>query len=433
MGSVCCVAAKDRTITSGPASDVLSRNIRHSPSWSFRWENRGRVVGEETSITWLSDGIRSNDRVDVKARSTLGTTYTSEESSPLDSFRSVTWQKSPALQEVSGPSRLPFSDSPDFRVHKQAHLTLSPTISDPSPPKLSPSAPSASSFSMSPLSSKGHPLPLGSTPSRPRLSPGHRLLRQVSDSRIPGFRSPTFSISEEVSSFGLPCWGNESTGGSNVGSSDSWSIPTFSEVATSHRERWSFDSESFGCVRDKIRTSGLSSGSISFDLRTCGICTKLLSEKSSFGSQKFFVTNELAVSAVLPCAHIYHAECLESMTSEVNKYDPLCPICTFGEKQALKMSEKVLRAKMDLRTRRSSISRIVDSDLSSDVREIGHQKISEFEGGGPKVSSSSSTKGSLVKPFLRSHSSFESKSCSRSLSKNSSRKKVLFWTKSSKA
>ncbi|KAG9142512.1 hypothetical protein Leryth_017018 [Lithospermum erythrorhizon] len=435
MGSVCCVAAKDRTITSGAAGDVLSRNIRHSPSWSFRWENRGRVAGEETSVNWLSEGFRSNDRVDVKSGSTLEITYASEEGGSLDSFRSVTWQKSPASQEISEPSRLPSSDPSDSIFHKEAEeTTVSPTISHTSPPKRSPSAPSVSSLSMSPLSSKSHPLPMGSSPRWPRLSPGHRLLRQISDGRIPGFRSPTFSISEEASPVALPCWSNESTGGSNGGSSDSWSIPTFPEFATSRREKWSFDSESFGFVRDKFKiSSGLSSGSISFDLRTCGICTKLLSEKSSLGSQKIIATNELTVAAVLPCVHVYHAECLESMTSEVNKYDPLCPICTFGEKQALKMSEKVLRAELDLRTKRASRSRIVDSDLSSDLLVIDRQKSSVPEGRGPKMSSSSSMKSSLVKPFLKRHFSFGSKGGSRSLSESSSRKRVLFWAKSSKA
>ncbi|KAG9135091.1 hypothetical protein Leryth_011590 [Lithospermum erythrorhizon] len=434
MGSVCCVAAKDRALSSGPATDVLSRNIRHSPSWSFRWENRGRVAGEETSFDWRSHGVRNDDTVDAKFLSALEATYASGESSSLSSFRSVRWQKSPGSQEIVEPPRLPSSDPSDSRFHKEAEVSLSPTISHTSRPKHSPSAPSVASLSTSPLSSKGHPLPTGSTPRWPHLSLRHGLLRPVSESRIPGFRSPTFSISEEASSVALPCWSNESTGGSNVGSSASWSTPTFPDTASSLRERWSFDSESFGFVHGKSKIpSGLSSGSISFDLRSCGICTKLLSEKASSGSQKFILTSELAIAAVLPCAHVYHAECLESMTSEVNKYEPLCPICTFSEKQTLNISEKVLRAEMDLRIRRRCRSRIVDGDLSNDVLVIDAQKSSGHECRSSIMSSSSSMKSSLVKPFLRRHFSFGSKGSSRRLAESSSRKRVLFWAKSSKA
>ncbi|GAA0155062.1 chaperone [Lithospermum erythrorhizon] len=412
IGSVCCVAAKDRALSSGPATDVLSRNIRHSPSWSFQWENRGRVVGEETSFDWRSQGVRNDDTVDAKFLSALEATYASGESSSLSSFRSVRWQKSPGSQEIGEPSRLPSSDPSDSKFHKEAEVSLSPTISHMSRPKHSPSAPSVASLSTSPLSSKGHPLPTGSTPRWPRLSPRHGLLRPVSESRIPGFRSPTFSISEEASSVALPCWSNESTGGSNVGSSASWSTPTFPDTVSSRRERWSFDSGSFGFVHGKSKIpSGLSSGSISFDLRSCGI----------------------SIAAVLPCAHVYHAECLESMTSEVNKYEPLCLICTFSEKQTLKISEKVLRAEMDLRIRRRCRSRIVDGDLSNDVLVIDAQKSSGHECRSSIMSSSSSMKSSLVKPFLRRHFSFGSKGSSRPLAESSSRKRVLFWAKSSKA
>ncbi|CDO97024.1 unnamed protein product [Coffea canephora] len=435
MGSVCCVAAKDRTVTNGSTSEIMHRNIRHSPSWSFRWDNRVRVVGEETSVNWISDGVTRNDPLDVKSGPTIETTHASEEGSPLDSFQSLVWQKSPVSDVNNGATRLTTSDpltctnSTDVR-----ESTASPAVSCPSPVKLSPSAPSVSSLSTSPLSSQSHPLPASSTPSRwPRRSPGHQLLRQVSDSLVPTIKSPTLSVSEETSSFMLPGWSHESTRASHGGSSDSWSTPTFPDImSTSRRERWSFDSETLGFVRDKItRSSGRNSG-YSFDLQSCGICAKLLTEKSSWGSQKIIATNELAVVAVLICGHVYHAECLENMTSDINKYDPACPICTFGEKQAQKMSEKALRAEFELKTRKRSRNRIADSDLNSDLVAFDRQKSSGHDGRGPKMSSSSSMKGSLAKPFLRRHFSFGSKG-SRSMSENhSSWKRGFFWAKSRK-
>lgn len=435
MGSVCCVAAKDRTVTNGSTSEIMHRNIRHSPSWSFRWDNRVRVVGEDTSVNWISDGVTRNNPLDVKSGPTIETTHASEEGSPLDSFRSLVWQKSPASDVNNGVTRLTTSDpltctnSSDVR-----ESTASPAVSCPSPVKLSPSAPSVSSLSTSPLSSRSHPLPASSTPSRwPRRSPGHQLLRQVSDSLIPAIKSPTLSVSEETSSFALPGWSHESTRASHGGSSDSWSTPTFPDImSTSRRERWSFDSETLGFVRDKItRSSGRNSG-YSFDLQTCGICAKLLTEKSSWGSQKIIATNELAVVAVLICGHVYHAECLENMTPDINKYDPACPVCTYGEKQAQKMSEKALRAEFELKSRKRSRNRIADSDLNSDLLVFDRQKSTGRDGRGPKMSSSSSMKGSLAKPFLRRHFSFGSKG-SRSMSENhSSWKRGFFWAKSRK-
>lgn len=437
MGSACCVAARDRTITNGSSSDIVQRNVRYSPSWSFRWDNRGRVAGEETSMNWFSDGVSRNDGLDVKSQTTVETAYASEEGSPLDSFRTLTWQKSPISEvnnEISrvSPSDPSISASPlEVKESKET-----PVVMDPSPTKMSPSMHSISSVSTSPLSSQGH-LPPSSTPLRwSRRSPGHQLLRQVSDSRIPGLKSPNFSISEEGSPFALPGWSNESNRGSRGGSSDSWSIPAFSEfMAASHRERWSFDSESLSFSRDKIsRSSGRVSSSPSVDLQTCGVCSKLLTERSSWGSQKIIATNELAVVAILICGHVYHAECLENMTPEINKYDPACPVCTFGEKKALKLSEKAMRAEMDLKARinKRSRSRVVDSDIGGGSVVFDRQKSSGHEGRVPKMSSSSSMKSSLGKPFLKRHFSFGSKG-TRSLSEShSSRKKGFFWAKSSK-
>ncbi|KAL0384057.1 UNVERIFIED_CONTAM: hypothetical protein Sradi_2800000 [Sesamum radiatum] len=436
MGAACCVAAKDRTITSGSPAETLQRHARYSPTWSFRWDNRVRVAGEETPANWLHNGGCGNNRMEVKSGTTVENAFASEDGSPLDSFRSLAWQKSPLSEGNDGILRLPSSDQAiSQNIGEMKEPSDSPSVSYPSPIKLSPSVPSVSSISASPLSSQSHLLPPNSTPSRwHHRSPGHRLLRQVSDSRIPEYKSPTISISEEPSLFLPPAWCNESTRGSNGGSSDSWSIPGFSELMTARRERWSFDSETSGFSRDKItRSSGRNSGSPSFDLQTCGICTKVLTERSSWGwsSQKIISTSELAVVSVLTCGHVYHAECLEYMTPEINKYDPACPVCTFGEKRAVKMSEKALKAELDSKARKRSRKRVVDSDLGSDIM-FDHHKSSGVEGRSPRMSSSSSMKTSIAKPFLRRHFSFGSKT-SRSPSDNQpSLRRGFFWARSSK-
>ncbi|CAA2967574.1 43kDa postsynaptic [Olea europaea subsp. europaea] len=432
MGSACCVAARDRTITSQTPSEALQWRVRHSPSWSFLLDNRGRVAGEEMSTNILLNEGGGNDRLDVKSATTAETAFASEEGSSLDSFRSLACRKSPVSDGNGGNLRFPSSDPPVSRKTIELNEPAeSAAVSSPSPVKLSPSAPSVSPVLTSPLSSHSHMLPPKSTPSRwSPHSPGQQLLRQVSDSPITEYKSRTFSISEEASSFVLPTWGYESTKGSNGGSSDGWSIPPFSELMMNRKERWSFDSENSGFSRDKItRSAGRNSGSPSFDLQSCGVCAKLLTERSLLGSQKIIATNELGVVAVLTCGHAYHAECLEYMTPEINKYDPACPVCTFGEKQTMKMSEKAIKAELDSKARKRSRNRVVDSD---DLILFDHHKCHEIQGSGPKMSSSSSMKSSSGMPFLRRHFSFGTKG-HKSLSDNySTRRKGFFWSKSSK-
>lgn len=109
MGSACCVAARDKTMTNGCTSEIMHRNIRHSPSWSFRWDNRVRVVGEDNSVNWISDAATRNNHLDIKSGPTIETAYASEEGSPLDSFGSLVWQKSPVSEVNNEVMRLPAS------------------------------------------------------------------------------------------------------------------------------------------------------------------------------------------------------------------------------------------------------------------------------------------------------------------------------------
>ncbi|KAL5563061.1 hypothetical protein UlMin_032808 [Ulmus minor] len=437
MGSACCVAAREKTITNGSNSELLHRNIRHSPTWSFRWDHRGRVAGEETSTSWFSDGVSRNGGSETKFESA----YVSEEGSPLEIFQSHGSHKSSLSEQTAGHVRTPASDqsfrgnvSMDASIEEEKELTASPTVSYPSPAKLSVSLPSNSSLSTSPFSSQSQLPPASSTPSRwPQHSPRHQLSRQVSETQMPEFKSPsTFSVSEERAA--TPPWGNESYRGSHARASDGgWSMHAFSELMdNSNKERWSSDSESFGFNREKLaKANGRLSASPSLDLQTCGVCSKLLIEKSIWSSQKIIANNELPVVAVLICGHVYHSECLEYMTPEIDKYDPGCPICTFGEKQTHKMSEKVLKHEMDLKARnKRSRNRVVDLDGDSVV--FDGLKCSGHEGNSPKMGTSSSMKSSLGKPFMRRHFSFGSKSARSTSDNHASRKKGFFWAKSSK-
>ncbi|EEF52624.1 uncharacterized protein LOC8275774 [Ricinus communis] len=435
MGAACCIAARNKDLPNRTGGNTLHRNARCSPTWSFRWENRRRVAGEiEDSLYQTSHGLSRDVSVEVKGPLSSDRGNLSDEGSLHESFGTPISLKSPLHERIGAnliaqPSGLSLESNYPALGKNSAE---SPDIVELSAPKLPYSVHSSfSTPSADPLPTGGHPLPPNSTPSRRACrSPGHRLLRQISDSRILGLKSPNnYSLSEGRSSFVLSTCSQDLTMGSHGGSSDGWSMRTFSElVASSQRERWSFDSEHFGYGFGKA--SGCSSRfscSPSLDLQTCGACSKFLTEKSSWSSQRILSNNELSVVSVLVCGHVYHAECLETMTLEVDKYDPACPICMGGEKQVSKMSKKALKAEAELKARSHKISRnrVVDSYLDSDSEDFDYEKKATQVA--PKVEPSSGA-ASSSKPFLRRHFPFGSK-WSRSLSENDSARKRGFWAR----
>ncbi|KGN43152.1 uncharacterized protein LOC101210626 [Cucumis sativus] len=438
MGSVCCVAARDKTVGVGSGSETQHRNVRHSPSWSFRWDHPGRVVGEEVSLNSISDGVSRNDRPEFKYESS----YASEEGSPLEHYRRQTWKNSSVSEGSTTNVRTPTSGrsisrnvSTDVSLEQVKKATECATAST-SPAKVSLSIPSTSSLSTSPLSTHSHIPSTGLTSSRlSHCSPGHRLLRQVSGNRIPAYKSPSsYTVSEDRRA--IP-GSIDSLRGSHGGSSDGWSMNAFSELmATSHRGRWSFGSESFDFAREKmVRSCSLFSPSPSADSQACGICSMLLVERSLWTSQKIIANNELSVVAVLTCGHVYHAECLESMTPEISKYDPACPICSFGEKQTLRMSEKALRGELESKIRNKRLrNRIADSGLDSESAMLDHFINTGQQGKCPKLSSSSSLRSSSGRGFLRRHFSFGSKGGTKALpeSNNTAKRKGFLWSRSTK-
>jgi len=440
MGSACCVARKDTTVTSRASGEILRRNAGYSPSWSFRWDNRRRVAGEMENISETSLAFSTNSSMEMKGELVSDRGNFSGLGSPLGNFGTPTSQKSTPSSQKSpvhvgqGANTVTYSDitvAGNGDSKAQSSIVSSGTI-DSSEPKLSPTVPSSSSF-WTPISdpspSQTPSLPTNSTQSKwAQPSPGHHLLRQISDSRIMGLKSPNSTLlSEGRPSFVLSTCSNEMTVGSQGGSSDGWSMRTFSElVASSQRERWSFDSELLGSGLGKSESSSALSYSPSSDMQNCGICSKLLTERSSWSSQKIVVT-EMSVVAVLVCGHFYHAECLEAMTPEIDRYDPSCPNCTLGEKQMSKVAKKVLRAEAELKSRSNKISRnrIVDSPLGFDV--LDRRKPNGEDEIVAKMEPSSSGRRSFAKPFLRRHFSLGSK-WGRSLSENRSEKKG-FWAR----
>lgn len=415
MGSACCVAARNTTLSNRSRNGESQRHARYSPSWSFRWDNYRRVAGEIENPSCQS-GERTNVNARIQLKDGIGSEMgiVSDGGSPLENLGTPISQKSPSYEGVSTNYMSPSETSMTSNHFSKMNAIEVPEIAAV-PVTLQYSMPSCSSFSTpgEHLCTQRHLLPASSTPSRrARRSPGHQLFRQISDSRILSLKSPNSNpVSEGRPSFVLSTYSNDLVGGS----SDGWSLRTFSElVASSQRERWSFDSERFGSGRHKISgSSSRFSYSPSLDLQTCGACLKVLAEFS--------------VVAVLACGHVYHAECLETMTTEAEKYDPVCPICTVGQKQASKLSRKASRAEADLRMKFQKISRnrVIDSYLDGEADNSERQKITG-KGKLPKMEPSTSSKIAFAKPFLKRHFSLGSK-LGKSNSEHQSSKKKGFW------
>ncbi|KAF2322866.1 hypothetical protein GH714_031530 [Hevea brasiliensis] len=64
---------------------------------------------------------------------------------------------------------------------------------------------------------------------------------------------------------------------------------------------------------------------------------EVIAEKSLWSSPKLVLSNELSVVAVLTCGHVYHAECLETMTPEISKISVLI-VDLHGERE-IKMAD----------------------------------------------------------------------------------------------
>jgi hypothetical protein len=160
------------------------------------------------------------------------------------------------------------------------------------------------------------------------------------------------------------------------------------------------------------RSNASNTTSLPPDQEVCKLCLKLLKERSTWNAQ------ELAVVAVLLCGHVYHADCLDSITTEAEKYDPPCPVCTHGEKCTVKLFGK-LESKIKNKTPKNVV---VDIDLDGNTK---HQKKARRE---PRLGTSSSMKVPFSRPFLRRHFSIGSRP-PRSVSETDSTRKKGFWAR----
>ncbi|CAI9096574.1 OLC1v1032755C1 [Oldenlandia corymbosa var. corymbosa] len=65
----------------------------------------------------------------------------------------------------------------------------------------------------------------------------------------------------------------------------------------------------------------------------CGLCERLLSQRSPWSSRRIVRSGDMPVAGVLSCRHVFHAECLDQTTPKAHKSDPPCPICAKIEEE----------------------------------------------------------------------------------------------------
>jgi hypothetical protein len=102
MGANCCIAAKVRTQPCVIPVEVSAyRNVRHSPSWSFRWDNRTHIEDIMEIPAIFSNHSSGSIRPETKSGSIAPTEGLSNGNSPSYVFPREKWHKSDKKVETS--------------------------------------------------------------------------------------------------------------------------------------------------------------------------------------------------------------------------------------------------------------------------------------------------------------------------------------------
>lgn len=123
------------------------------------------------------------------------------------------------------------------------------------------------------------------------------------------------------------------------------------DTSSSRREgfRWSnasssdfwFDGDSIDIMEHIGLETLRSPHSKSASQHKCGLCQRPLWQKSPWCSHRMVRSADMPAVGVLPCCHIFHAECLEEITPKSQVHEPPCPVCqkAAGNEAAISFSE----------------------------------------------------------------------------------------------
>lgn len=340
MGSLCCVAARphgtstaSREWSSIGRSDPLWRaNAGFSPPLSRRWEYRINSEG-------LSYGSHGDSGIAANYGSSLS-------SNSKEASRS--WERNelpPDHHYSTSEGAISYFNSPDISF--QNHHIMLPMLQDSSVDeyvRVSVAEPIGALLLSEGMS--GHQNSGGSTSSRsdgseydivpksysltPRNFPSrrsflskpvhplsfleHALGAQETHSPVANASSNNPLRSEFKGTGELHSPGLMDYGSGSHGESTNWSVAS------------SMDLTDFSERPEAEHAGPLRPNNVMEETR-CDLCERLLTKRSPWGSRRIVRTGDLPVTGVLPCCHVYHAECLERTTPKGQKHDPPCPVC----------------------------------------------------------------------------------------------------------
>ncbi|XP_057448206.1 uncharacterized protein LOC130739810 [Lotus japonicus] len=116
-------------------------------------------------------------------------------------------------------------------------------------------------------------------------------------------------------------------------------VTTFTEFDTStplrDGQRWSSASSSqdFADVTESFELETPSHPHIPSDGSRCRLCERFLSQRSPWSTRRIVRSGDMPTAGILPCRHVFHAECLEQTTPKTRKSDPPCPVCVKFEEE----------------------------------------------------------------------------------------------------
>ncbi|MED6180284.1 hypothetical protein PIB30_008780 [Stylosanthes scabra] len=94
-------------------------------------------------------------------------------------------------------------------------------------------------------------------------------------------------------------------------------------------QRWSSASSTLDLseVSELFQSETCGRPHIPSDGSRCSLCERLLSHRSPWSTRRIVRSGDMPTTGVLPCCHVFHAECLEQATPKTQKSDPPCPLC----------------------------------------------------------------------------------------------------------
>ncbi|KAI5554712.1 hypothetical protein POPTR_019G032300v4 [Populus trichocarpa] len=190
--------------------------------------------------------------------------------------------------------------------------------------------------------------------------------------------------------------------------------------ASSRREgfRWSsassydlgIDGERFD-IAEHMDMESLRSPSGPVVEQKCGVCGKLMWQKSPWSSHRIMRGGDMPTAGVLPCSHVFHAECLEHVTPKTQIHDPPCPLClkTIGSiEESPPVSEPLQMALRSVRRSRGVVISEVQGSHSN--MEASHHIKDRLRRNWPQAVSRQNDNGSSITSRLRRHFMFKGKS-----------------------